>query len=587
MLACLAAIGLVLASDRQLRDRQNLVAAIAAKGVQQFIPMNELLSTRIERKSTYNRLYDQIATARTSPDHKAFIDTSYELAKFISSELGTGDRRRCKLMLDVVATAGDLPSSSNAYWALLEPAWKKQLQPQYPAYASALTKFAAAERHSEGPILAHLARTLKDLGEPQLELETLRTLRKSLPLSVELEPALKRLANLLPEADPEREKLQADLLAFNQRREQLVASMKWYTDFYPKAANATLSELEVMRQTAPAGELNAFIASADVYLAVAYAKGGRFDEANKIRIAMARYDLADVADCTALATQESEAMDPQSAKKKTPSVQQPNLLGIRLQAWRGHLLLGQFAEAEKLEGLIFDGELKGIKKFAEDEKSLAKGAFNKLSPAVTLKKRSDNLPAELAGASEALYGQFKLKPTLKTFPTTIQTSAEMWLTTDKCVVVVNADEPRSELPETIAKVRDANVWADECIELYFDPEHWFDMFYQINANTAGTVFDARIGNTGGITRRQYNKPDTSFNLPIATQTTKTDTGWQMRFVLPRAPLMPVADGAIRFNIRRFRHVSANRNSDLQQYSWTGVPGADHRPEQFGWLIIPK
>ncbi len=587
LLSGVLAVGLILGSDRLLRARQNLVSGIAGKSVQQFIPLSDLLSLRVERKNNFTHLYERIAASRSVSDKTEFAAASYELATFITAELSESDPRRRDAMLDVVAIAGNLPISSKAYWALLEPQWKKQLSSQYPTYATALTQFGSADGQNPAPTLIELARMLRISDQPQLELNALQMLRTSTPMSVSIAPSLERLVSILPEGDPDREKLQAELQAFRKRREQLAISMAWYQDFHAKMAKAKLPDLEAIRQNAPAGETNAFIASADAILATAYAKIGRFDDTDKVRIALARYDQADADDCVALASQSSSDGEPPPGKKAASGAQPPDMLAIQMQAWRGHLLLGQTDQAAKLGDSIFVGDLKGFRKAAEDENLLAKGAFSKLSPLVTLKKRSDNLPAELPGVTEAWYGQFPFKPTAKTAPAAIHTSADLWLTADKCVVIVTADEPRRNLPADVSTTRDANVWGDESIELFFNRDRWFDMYYQIDANTSGTIFDARIANTGSMTRRQYNKPDKSFNVLITAKTTKTDTGWQMRIVLPRSPLLPEADGAIKFNIRRFRRTTDKKYVELSQYSWTGAPGMDHKPEQFGWLIIPK
>ena len=230
--------------------------------------------------------------------------------------------------------------------------------------------------------------------------------------------------------------------------------------------------------------------------------------------------------------------------------------------------------------------MKSLRKAAEEEKFAAQGQFSKLGTVITL-QHTTQLPPELTGATEALHAQLSLKPISKGAPADIHSTAEIWVAGDKCLFVLSADEPRTNLPAPKMTSHDQDVWKEDCFELFFNPDRWFDQYYQIDVNSAGVVFDARVPNTGTSNRRTYTKPDKSFDPKFTVTHTKTDKGWQVRLMLPRAPLLPDASGVIRFNARRFRYVTDKNNQVLQQFSWSASTGADHRPEQFGWLVLPK
>ena len=318
MLTGLVAASAVLWSDHLIRARQDLVSTIVAKNTPIFMPFSEVMSTKVEKKTTFNRLYDRLYQTRPAPDHTAFIKTSYELGDFINHELSEADPRRQAIMLDVVAVAGDQRMAADAYWALFLPDWQTKLQPQYPQYAAALTKIARDENNKGGNgILVQLAGVLRERNQPTLELQALRALHETAPVTVATAPAMERLRDVLPPQDPERVKLETDIAAYQARRDQLAASMTWYQEFATKQSKLPSAQLLTLRQTAPKGDLNAFTAAADAALINAYVKDGRLKDAMDLRAQLAQYDASDFEDSMMLATEASTAATP-TAKGKSP-----------------------------------------------------------------------------------------------------------------------------------------------------------------------------------------------------------------------------------------------------------------------------
>jgi len=87
-------------------------------------------------------------------------------------------------LLDLVAVVGEAPEAADAYWNLLSPTWRKELQPAYPSYVSAVSHIAATKGKENVSILIRLAEVLRESGETQLETQVLRSVHSAAPVTL-------------------------------------------------------------------------------------------------------------------------------------------------------------------------------------------------------------------------------------------------------------------------------------------------------------------------------------------------------------------------------------------------------------------
>jgi len=103
-----------------------------------------------------------------------------------------------------------------------------------------------------------------------------------------------------------------------------------------------------------------------------------------------------------------------------------------------------------------------------------------------------------------------------------QTEAYFLYDENKLYIGVVCDEPFPEQIVAKRKDRDANVYQDDCVEMFFDVKQARSAYFHIVVNSQGTVYDA-FG--GGLDACCWNG-----NLTIATG--KGKTSWTMEMAIP-------------------------------------------------------
>lgn len=641
--AAVAAVGVIGVGDRMIRARQDLAGAIARQDVRVILPFNEYLTERVEKRRTWDRLHADLAARRAAGDTAGFVKAGYELERFMAGELGPDDARRRRVLLDMVGAAPRSPDVVNAYWSLLLPEWAPELRPQYPQYADAVTRIALGWQPQPSPeLLFQLAVAMREVGEPGLRLAALRDARRVSPVvTLRTLGPMRELAELLPPGD-ERRAVEADVAAYEARREQVVASAQWYAELdraiakLPADQRAAEIERRLARaprgagdappaSTAPAGGgADVYRASAEARLADAYLLTDRWADAAAARRRLAGVPLtdADFEDATDVAVElnggtvdaapargaatrpgggaaavaaaikarnaaaKKAGAPPASAPIDYPA---PDVEAVYEHRWRGLLAARRLADADAVAAVAFGDAPREVKDAAAAERALAAGEASRLAPAVVLAARTTGLPPELAGAAGALYGRFELVPAGKGVDPSAKAVAEFWMTDDRVLVTLDATEPRraADVPKPLAKGRDGEVWRDEAAEFFFDPDRWFDTYLQLDVNPAGTVYDARITNTGSTARRAFRADSSGFDLAARATAEPTPGGWRARAVFPRSRVWPTDARAIRFNARRLRQVVEKGQKVTHVYTWSPkVTDVGHRPDQLGWLILP-
>ena len=135
------------------------------------------------------------------------------------------------------------------------------------------------------------------------------------------------------------------------------------------------------------------------------------------------------------------------------------------------------------------------------------------------------------------------------------------------------EESTTNLAAAITQ-RDAQVYRDDCTEIFLDPGLTQQTFWQINANSLATIEDAKV--TSG-------RRDMSWNGDIAAAAHVASNFWSVEIAIPAAELdgQRIKSGDVwGFNASRVRIAYA---SELGQ--WVPTYGFTGRPEKFGMLFF--
>ena len=127
------------------------------------------------------------------------------------------------------------------------------------------------------------------------------------------------------------------------------------------------------------------------------------------------------------------------------------------------------------------------------------------------------------------------------------------------------------MDKIVAKVRDhdGDVWHDDCIELFFDPRHDHETYYQFIVNTLGAQYEA-IGF------------DRLWNCKWQAAASLGENAWYAELAIPFASLEaspPEPDTIWGYNLNRER----NAGGSTELYNWADVQGVFHNPGLFGHL----
>jgi tetratricopeptide (TPR) repeat protein len=124
------------------------------------------------------------------------------------------------------------------------------------------------------------------------------------------------------------------------------------------------------------------------------------------------------------------------------------------------------------------------------------------------------------------------------------------------------------------KNRDADVYLDDCTEIFFDTEHGYKKFYQVIINSLGTVED--------ILREGRNSMDNKWNANVEVKTKVEPTFWTLEAKIPVADMKAIAKPGTIWGF----NITTTRCGNLsEQGQWVPTYGASARPDKFGFLIF--
>ena len=136
--------------------------------------------------------------------------------------------------------------------------------------------------------------------------------------------------------------------------------------------------------------------------------------------------------------------------------------------------------------------------------------------------------------------------------------------------------------------RDGDLWTEEVVEIFLAPGAATPrVYFEIEINPLGTVFDARIFNPSGD--RRGMTVDREWRADRLTSAVRLDPGssWRADLAIPWLALGDREESIWRanfFRIDRPRAGTAHRAPEFSAWSPTCITPADfHRPEKFGIL----
>jgi hypothetical protein len=572
--------------DHLLRRQENLTVTIGDSS--QVIPFSDYLQEQVRKKTEWNGLLAARDKALAAGNAKSLAAATYAISDFAAT-IDSLDAARRGYLLDLVARYGDSPEAINAYFLLFDPRWSGKMRSRYAAFTQKLLAVSTKEPDGGAATQLNLAQALRQDNETSLEIQVLKNIQATQPLSLTLAPFMKRLLDLEAPSDPNREKLTQELAAIDAWHDRMLQEAKQYQAFEQARVVGNWDEMIRLRAAMPATETDSFAASADAHLIDLDLRNGQFADARSLRETLTHYNPKDLEECSAIAmelTPPMEEIKPQKSIKAIPVAALPDIASIQLNRWRGFLDLGDQVAARAVADTLFVGNDKKLPKAAADLAAVARGDLRKLSPIATFKSTTVGIPPELKGATDVSFATIDLKPVGKGIPAGIHARMEMWISKDLILQIVSADEPRAPRPKTKVTVHDEDPWQSEYFEFFLNPDCWFNFYYHWAVTSAGVTWDARSNLVSEPSRLQYT-PDKTVELGMKSTAYQTPVGWTVRILIPRKLLIPPGRAVVRFNVRRNRHVR-ERNSDVSQfYTWAPNSGTDHQPDRFGWLAVPQ
>lgn len=154
----------------------------------------------------------------------------------------------------------------------------------------------------------------------------------------------------------------------------------------------------------------------------------------------------------------------------------------------------------------------------------------------------------------------------------VQTFFRVGYDNDNLYIGVHCDEPLMEKLVPVAALHDAeDVFRDEAIELFVDPKHDHQSYYQFAIGCGGGTYDSQ-------------DLDKSWNSGLKAKTLKDQTGWTAEAALPWKAfgITPKPGMVVGLNVCRNRRLGPE---GLQFENWSQTSGGFHDPQRFGHVVL--
>ncbi len=161
-------------------------------------------------------------------------------------------------------------------------------------------------------------------------------------------------------------------------------------------------------------------------------------------------------------------------------------------------------------------------------------------------------------------------------PAAVQTRFKVLFDDHAVYVAVECDEPRIENLKAKTPWRDGAVWADDCVEIFFDPSNDGRYYHQVMVNSRGVIYDSYSADYGLVHNRLWNGA-----FRAAGHVDRAARKWSVEVEIPFGAIVlgERAGGTWLWNVTRERHAGGK----LELTSWARLRRNFHQPKQFGKL----
>ncbi len=155
-------------------------------------------------------------------------------------------------------------------------------------------------------------------------------------------------------------------------------------------------------------------------------------------------------------------------------------------------------------------------------------------------------------------------------PAEVQTRAAIACDGANLLLRVECHEPRMDALRALCVESDGAVFADDCIEVFVQPDGAGAPYYHFAANARGTRFEERLR-------------DTHWNGRWSVKAGRSASGWSLEITVPFATLgaRPARGDLWRLNIGRERQAGGK----TQLSAWSPTGSNFHDRDLFGYLLL--
>lgn len=161
-------------------------------------------------------------------------------------------------------------------------------------------------------------------------------------------------------------------------------------------------------------------------------------------------------------------------------------------------------------------------------------------------------------------------------PATVQTRFKVLYDATGLIVAVECDEPNPAGIRAAITAHDGTVWADDCVEIFFDPAGKGRYYHHFLINSKGAWYDDYSADFGLVHGKLWDCAiETAATVDAAARK------WTVEVRIPFGGLnLPARPGEKwLWNITRERHAGGR----LELSSWSPLKGNFHTPKRFGHL----
>lgn len=149
---------------------------------------------------------------------------------------------------------------------------------------------------------------------------------------------------------------------------------------------------------------------------------------------------------------------------------------------------------------------------------------------------------------------------------------EVFLTYDREWLYLAFRCQEAQMAQIVAEQtrRDAEVWRDDCVEIFLRPDPQAATYYHLAINSRGTLYDARC----------TPRAQAGWNLPAQVAAQRGEQEWTVELA---CPLTALKRGGVQLGERWRVNFGREERPHGELSAWSPVGRRFHQPDKFGWL----